>query len=83
MAQLEHMDALLDTLIDELCQVNTRVGHITRQQAVMDGFITSPSPSPSPQTLEDEGDDGSSGDDDVDEDEDTSSSGDEEMITSQ
>ena len=27
-AQLVHMDARLDTLSDELCQVNTRVGRI-------------------------------------------------------
>ena len=27
-AQLVHMDACLDTLSDELCQVNTRVGRI-------------------------------------------------------
>ena len=30
-AQLVCMDALLDTLSDELCQVNTRVGRIARQ----------------------------------------------------
>ena len=30
MAQLMRMDALLDTLSDELCQVNTRVGRIAR-----------------------------------------------------
>ena len=29
MAQLVCMDARLDTLSDELCQVNTRVGHIS------------------------------------------------------
>ena len=29
MAQFVHMDAHLDTLSDELCQVNTRVGRIT------------------------------------------------------
>ena len=28
MAKLVRMDAHLDTLSDELCQVNTRVGHI-------------------------------------------------------
>ena len=28
MAQLVRMDACLDTLSDELCQVNTRVGRI-------------------------------------------------------
>ena len=31
MTQLQRMDALLDTLSDELCQVNTHVGHIARQ----------------------------------------------------
>ena len=30
MAQLVCMDARLDTLSDELCQVNTRVGRIAR-----------------------------------------------------
>ena len=32
------MDACLYTLSDELCQVNTRVGHIVRRQAVMGGY---------------------------------------------
>ena len=30
MAQLQRMDACLDTLTNELCQVNTRVGRIAR-----------------------------------------------------
>ena len=30
MAQLQRMDACLNTLNDKLCQVNTRVGFITR-----------------------------------------------------
>ena len=30
MAQLQHMDACLNTLNDELCQVNTRVGRIAK-----------------------------------------------------
>ena len=30
MTQLQHIDARLDTLTDELCQVNTRVGCIAR-----------------------------------------------------
>ena len=78
MAQLKRMDARLDTLSDELCQVNTRVGRIARQQTVMGGFTASPSPSP--QASEDKGDDG---DDDANEDEDASSSGDEEITASQ
>ena len=44
MAQLVCMDACLDTLSDELCQVNTRVGRIARRQAVMDGFTAASSP---------------------------------------
>ena len=75
------MDACLDTLSDELCQVNTRVGRIAWQQDGMGGFTTSPSPCP--QASEDEGDDGDFGDDDADKDDDASSSGDEEMTASQ
>ena len=87
MAQLKRMDVRLDTLSDELCQVNTSVGCIARRQAVMGGFTTSPSPSPSPLALEEEDDDDGSVDDDddedEDEDEDASSFGDEEMTASQ
>ena len=79
MAQLERMDAYLDTLSDELCQVNTCVGCIARRQVVMGGFTMSPSPSP--QASEDEGDDDGFGDDD--EDDGASSSRDEEMTASQ
>ena len=77
-AQLQHMDARLDTLSDELCQVNTHVGHIARRQARLGGFTTSPSPSLEALTNED-GDDGA---DDDDEDEDASSTSDNEMTTS-
>ena len=65
------MDAHLDTLSDELCQVNTYVGRIVRQQARLGGFVESPSPSP--KAFEDKDDD------DKDEDEDASSSGDNKM----
>ena len=82
MAQLMRVDARLDTLNDELCQVNTRVGRIARWQAVMGGFAVSLSPSPSPQASENESDDGSESDD-VDEDDGASSSDDEEMTVSQ
>ena len=76
------MDARLDTLSDELCQVNTRVSRIAWQQACLGGFVKSPSPSP--EASEDEDDDGDSDDDDdddedEDEDEDASSSGDDTM----
>ena len=78
MAQLMHMDAYLDILSDELCQVNTHVGCIARQQATMDGFTTYTSPSPP--ASEDESDDGSDSDD-ADEDDDASSPSDDEMST--
>ena len=77
MAQLVHMDAHLDTLNNELCQVNTRVSCIAQRQAVMGGFIVASSPSPL--TSEDESDDGSSSDDV--EDDGASSPNDNEMST--
>ena len=42
MAQLVRMDARLDTLNDELCQVNTRFDCIARRQAVMGGYVWLP-----------------------------------------
>ena len=78
MAQLMHMDASLDTLNDELCQVNTRVGHIARRQAAIGGFTTYTSPSPL--ASEDERDDASDSDD-VDEDDGASLPSDDEMST--
>ena len=72
------MDARLDILSDELCQVNTRVGHIARRQAAMDGFTVASSPSPP--ASEDESDDGSNSDD-ADEDDGASSSSADEMFT--
>ena len=76
MAQLQCMDAHLDTLNDKLCQVNTHVG---RRQACLGGFTASPSPSPNALADEDS-DNGADEDEDVDED--ASSSSDEEMTTS-
>ena len=72
------MDARLDTLSDELCQVNTHVGRIARQQAVMGGFNVASSPSPP--TSGDESDDGS-GSDGANEDNGASSLSDDEMST--
>ena len=48
MAQLQRMDARLDTLSTELYQVNVRVGCIARQQAIMGGFAPEASPLPLP-----------------------------------
>ena len=75
MVQLQRMDACLDTLSDELCQVKTCVDHIARRQTHLGGFVASFSPSW--EAFEDEGNDGDSDDDD--ENEDASSSGDNEM----
>ena len=70
------LETLLETLSDELCQVNTRVGCIARRQARLGGFIESPSPPPKAS----EDDDDSDNDDD-DEDGDASSSNNDEMST--
>jgi len=79
MAQLQRMDARLDTLSTELYQVNTYVDCIARWQAHLGGFVKSPSP-PLEASKTSEDDDGSNNDDD-DEDGDASSSGTNEMST--
>ena len=79
MVQLQCMDACLDILNDELCQVNTHVGRIARRQDRLGGFVESLSPSL--EASEDEDDDGDSDDDDDDGDEDASSPSDDEMTT--
>ena len=62
----------LDYLTNEMCQMNTRVGHIARRQARMASLNPSPSPSPEASI------------DDVDDEEgDASSSCDDEMTTFQ
>ena len=72
------MDACLDTLSDELCQVNTHVDRIARRQACLGGFVASPSPSLEASEVKDN--DGESNNDaDNDKDEDASSSSDDEM----
>ena len=73
------MDARLDTLSDELCQVNTRVGRIARRQAHLGGFLESPSPPPVASEASKDNDD--SDDDDDGEDGDASSSSADEMST--
>ena len=83
MAQLQRMDARLDTLSDELCQVNIRVGRIARRQAKMGGY-TMPSTPVAPSD-ESDADDANDDDDDVDSDDeddgDASSPSDDEMST--
>ena len=75
MAQLMRMDTRLDSLNNELCQVNTRVGRIARRQAVMGGYTVASSPEAS----EDESD-GFDNADDAEDDDDGSPS-DDEMST--
>ena len=72
MAQLQHMDAHLDTLFTELYQVNIRVGRIVRRQATIGGFAPKPTPSPPPPVAsnskdedDDDGDDDNASDDSV------------------
>ena len=75
MAQLQRMDACLDTLSMELYQVNVHVGRIARRQATMGSFALEPTPSP-PHLVasdfdaedddDDEGDDSNVSDDDGD-----------------
>ena len=65
MAQLQCIDACLDTLSTELYQVNVRVSHIARRQASMGGFAPEATPSPpSPVASKSEDDDDDNGDDD-------------------
>ena len=78
MAQLQRMDAHLNTLSTELYQVNTRVGRIARRQARLGGFVESPFPHSEASEDDDDSDDN---DDDDDEDGDASSSSTNEMFT--
>ena len=68
MAQLQHMDAHLDTFSTKLYQVNVRVGHIARRQASMGRFAPEATPSPPPPVAFDSEneDDDDGGDDDAD-----------------
>ena len=83
MAQLQRMDACLDTLSTELYQVNVRVGRIALRQASMGGFAPKATPSPpSPvaSNFEDEDDDDGD-DDDASDDADGDASSTDEMST--
>ena len=79
MAQLQRMDARLDTLSMELYQVNVRVSRIVRQQATMGGFALEPTPSPphpvaTDSDAEDDDDDDDGDDDDASDDDGDASS---------
>ena len=78
MAQLQHMDARLNTLSTELYQVNVHVGHIARRHVTMGGFAPEPTPSPphlvaSDSDAKDDDDDDGDDDDTSDDDRDASS----------
>ena len=65
MAQLQRMDARLDTLFTELYQVNACVGCIAQRQVSMAGFALEATPSPpSLVASESEDDNDDDGDDD-------------------
>ena len=84
MAQLQRMDAHLDTFSTELYQVNVRVGHIARRQAAMGGFASKPTPSPPhpvASNFDAEDDDDDDGDDDDASDDDGDASSTDEMST--
>ena len=79
MAQLQRMDARLDTLSMELYQVNIHVGCIARKQAIMGDFAFEASPPPSPMASDSNSKD--EDDDDGDDDDDGNTSSTDEMST--
>ena len=83
MAQLQRMDARLDTLSTELYQVYVCVACIAKQQAIMGGFASDASPPPPPLVASDfeDGDDDDSDDDDALDDDDGDASFIDEMST--
>ena len=82
MAQLQCMDAHLDTLSDELCQVNTHVRRIARRQAEMGGYIMPSTPVvPADESDVDDAADDDVADSDDEDDGDTSSPSNDEMST--
>ena len=82
MAQLQYMDARLETLSTELYQVNVRVGRIARRQVTMGGFALEPTPSPPhPIASDSDANDDDDGDDDDASDDDGDTSSTDEMST--
>ena len=81
MAQLQRMDARLDTLSTKLYQVNVRVGRIARRQASMGGFAPEATPSPPSPMASDSEDDDDGDDDDTSDDNDEDASSTNEIST--
>ena len=72
--QIANFGSHLDYLFDEMCQMNTKIGHIACRQSCLGGYAPSPSPDPS-EEFSDGGDD--------DSDDASSSARDDEMTVSQ
>ena len=81
MAQLQRMDARLDTLSTELYQVNVCVDRIARRQAIMGHFALEASPPPPPLVASDSEDDDDGDDDDASDDDDGDANSTDEMST--
>ena len=82
MAQLQRMDARLDTFSTKLYQVNVCVGLIIRRQTTMGGFAPEAFPPPSPVTSDSKDEDDDDGDDDdASDDDDGDASSTNEMFT--
>ena len=81
MAQLQRINARLDTLSTELYQVNVRVGRIARRQATMGRFAPEATPSPSSPMASDSEDDDDGDDDDASDDDNGDASSTDEMST--
>ena len=81
MAQLQRMDARLDTLSAKLYQVNVRVSCIALRQASMGGFAPEATPSPPSLVASNSEDEDDGDDDDVSNDADGDASSTDEMST--
>ena len=81
MAQLQCMDARLNTLSTKLYKVNVCVGRIAKQQMTMGGYAPEASPPPPPPVASDsENEDDDDGDeDDAEDDDDGDASSTDEM----
>ena len=79
MAQLQCMNARLDTLSTKLYQVNIHVGRIARRQVTIGGYALEASPPPPPLVASESKGDGN--DDDASDDDDGDASSTDEMST--
>ena len=80
MAQLQRMNARLDTLSTELYQVNVHVGRIAQRQATIGNFAPEPTLSP-PHPVASDSEDKDDDDEDASDDADENASSTDEMST--